>query len=157
MTSKGKVASLNSSPKVPAIARVSSISLTRNRFNDCIHKGSPELQAVAQAIRGLVKKLVPASAETINPWGIPTFSFHGPIALLMVGKHHVTFGFARGSSLDDRARLLEGTGKNLRHVKLKELADVRNPSLSKLILHAAKLNRATPLTNSMRPVKRKKA
>jgi hypothetical protein len=37
----------------------------------------------------------------------------------MVGKNHVTFGFHYGTSLDDPERLLEGTGKNLRHVKLR--------------------------------------
>jgi hypothetical protein len=156
MTSKSKAASRKRNPTEPVAAGASSTSLTRKRFNDCIQKGNPELQSVAQAIRRLVKKLLPASAETINPWGIPTFSFHGPIALLVVGKNHVTFGFTRGTSLDDPTRLLDGTGKNLRHVKLRELADVRNPSLGKLILHSANLNRATPLTNSMRPEKTKR-
>jgi hypothetical protein len=157
MTSKTKAASRKRNPTGPAAVRASSTSLTRKRFDDCIQKGNPELQSVAQAVRRLVKKLLPASVETINPWGIPTFSFHGPIALLMVGKNHVTLGFTRGTSLDDPARLLDGTGKNLRHVKLRELAEVRNPSLGKLILHSAKLNRETPLTDSMRPEKTKKA
>ena len=40
---------------------------------------------------------------------------------IIVGKNHVTLGFTRGTSLEDSAELLEGKGKNLRHVKVKEV------------------------------------
>ena len=119
-------------------------------FDACVRRGNPALESVAEELRRLVKKTVPGSRETINPWGIPTFDFHGPICLLMVGKNHVTFGFTRGTSLADAAKLLEGTGKNLRHVKLKETAQVRDPNLRRLIHEAAALNREKPLTPSMR-------
>ncbi|MGB6525100.1 MAG: DUF1801 domain-containing protein, partial [Candidatus Acidiferrales bacterium] len=78
----------------------------------------PQLRAVASALRSFVKKAVPRITETINPWGIPTFDANGPVCFFTVGKNHVTFGFARGTSLDNSSGLLEGTGKNLRHVKL---------------------------------------
>jgi hypothetical protein len=119
-------------------------------FEACVQRGNPVLKPVAEELRRLVKKAVPESSETINPWGIPTFDSHGPFCLLMVGKNHVTFGFSRGTSLTDSAGLLEGTGKNLRHVKLKELEQVRDLNLRKLIMEAAELNRTTPLTPSMR-------
>jgi hypothetical protein len=119
-------------------------------FDACVQRGNAALRPVAEELRRLVKKAVTGSRETVNPWGIPTFDFHGPICFLMVGKNHVTFGFTRGTSLTDSAELLEGTGKNLRHVKLKEMAQVRDPNLRRLILEAAALNRKTPLTASMR-------
>lgn len=134
--------------KAPA-RRLSSREVAKS-FDACVRRGNPALKYVAQELRRLVKNTVPGSRETINPWGIPTFDFHGPICLLMVGKNHVTFGFTRGTSLADPGRLLEGTGKNLRHVKLKETAQVRDPNLRRLILEAAALNRETPLTPSMR-------
>jgi hypothetical protein len=119
-------------------------------FDACVKRGNPALKPVADELRRLVKKMVPESRETINPWGIPTFDLHGPLCFLMVGKNHVTFGFTRGTSLTDVAGLLEGTGKNLRHVKLKDAEQVRDPNLRQLILEAAALNRETPLTPSMR-------
>jgi hypothetical protein len=119
-------------------------------FEACVQRGHPVLKPVAKELRQLVKKAVPESSETVNPWRIPTFDSHGPICFLMVGKKHVTFGFSRGTSLTDSAGLLEGTGKNLRHVKLRELEQVRDPNLRKLIVEAAELNRETPLTPSMR-------
>jgi len=40
-------------------------------------------------------------------------------AYVNVFKGHTNVGFFRGAYLDDPAGLLEGTGKNMRHVKLK--------------------------------------
>lgn len=42
-----------------------------------------------------------------------------PFAYVNVFKSHTNVGFFYGAHLDDPARLLEGTGKNMRHVKLK--------------------------------------
>jgi hypothetical protein len=36
---------------------------------------------------------------------------------------------------------LKGTGKNLRHVKLRSLEDLQNPALTKLLVAAMKLNK----------------
>ncbi len=111
-----------------------------------------ELGDVAQALRRLMKKLVPGTTESVNPWKIPTFESNGPMCFFTVGKNHVTFGFLRGTSLPDPAKLLEGTGKNLRHVKLRTLEDLREPALKKLILAAARLNKKEPM-EGMKPKK----
>jgi hypothetical protein len=42
-----------------------------------------------------------------------------PFAYVNVFKSHTNVGFFYGAYLDDPAGLLEGTGKNMRHVKLK--------------------------------------
>jgi len=109
-----------------------------------------KLKPLANGLRQLVRKTVPGSREAVNAWGIPTFDYHGPMCFMMVGKNHVTLGFTRGTSLEDSAELLEGTGKNLRHVKLKEVEQLRDANLRQLLLEAAALNEATPLTDSMR-------
>jgi hypothetical protein len=114
-----------------------------------------DLREVAEGLRKLMKKSVPGTRESVNPWKIPTFESSGPMCLFMVGKNHVTFGFLRGTSLPDPAELLEGTGKNLRHVKLRSLDDLRRPALKALILAAAKLNQKEP-TEGMRSKKRRK-
>jgi hypothetical protein len=46
---------------------------------------------------------------------------------------HVNVGFFRGSELDDPARLLEGTGKRMRHVKLRPGSEVDAAALTRLI------------------------
>ena len=114
-----------------------------------------ELRDVAEKLRKLVKKTVKGTKESVNSWKIPTFESNGPMCFFMVGKYHVTFGFLRGTSLPDPAGLLEGTGKILRHVKLRTAEDVSAPALKKLIEAAARLNKKEPM-ESMKAKKRAK-
>jgi hypothetical protein len=122
-------------------------------IDDYIAGCAPELHSAAQALRMLVKKAVPKSQEAVNPWRIPTFDFHGPLCFMMIGKSHITFGFPRGSWLKDSGALLEGTGKNLRHVKIKNPAQLKAAGLRELLQESAGLNRESPLGASMRPKK----
>ena len=46
---------------------------------------------------------------------------------------HVNVGFFRGAELADPAGLLEGTGKLMRHVKLRPGGDVDEKALTRLI------------------------
>ena len=48
-------------------------------------------------------------------------------------KRHVNVGFFYGAMLDDPAGLLEGSGKRMRHVKLKAGSEVRAGALRDLI------------------------
>jgi hypothetical protein len=106
---------------------------------------NPELRKVARALRNFVKEIVPGVKETVNAWGIPTFEAPNTFCFYMVGKNHVTFGFHFGTSLKDPERLLEGTGKNIRHVKLRTVAELEQKGLPGLVLAAARLNAKEPI------------
>ena len=56
-----------------------------------------------------------------------------PFAYVNVFRAHVNVGFFRGADLEDSTCLLEGTGKRMRHVKLKPDAAVDAAALSTLI------------------------
>ena len=62
----------------------------------------------------------------------------GDIPFFYVGVYtaHANVGFFQGASLPDPARLLQGAGKRMRHVKLKPGEPVDEVALKKLI-HAA--------------------
>ena len=62
-----------------------------------------------------------------------------PFAYVNVFKAHVNVGFFHGADLGDPARLLVGSGKHMRHVKLTVDADVDVAALEALI-HAAYLD-----------------
>ena len=74
----------------------------------------------------------------------------------MVGKEHVTFAFMRGAALPDPEKLLEGTGKSVRHVKLRSVADVKRPGVKQLIVKAATLNRKDPPLGMMVGMEKRK-
>jgi hypothetical protein len=104
----------------------------------------PKLQEIIRGLRDLVQEAVPEVTETVNPWGLPTFELNGPLCYFMAATKHITFGFPRGTSLDDPKGLLEGTGKNLRHVKLRNVEDLGREGLRELVEGAARLNRESP-------------
>jgi hypothetical protein len=53
-----------------------------------------------------------------------------------VFRAHVNVGFFRGDALPDPAGLLQGTGKRMRHVKLKPGVALAAPALEALIVAA---------------------
>jgi hypothetical protein len=56
-----------------------------------------------------------------------------PFAYVNVFRSHVNVGFFNRRALADPARLLQGTGKNMRHVKLKPESEVDEYALDDLI------------------------
>ena len=112
---------------------------------------------VARAVRSLVKKTVTGCEEYVNPWKIPTFDLNGPLCFYMVAKEHVVFGFMRGAMLRDPGKLLEGTGKYLRHLKLRSTGDVRRSEVTLLVKQAARLNRKAPVTGTKVQMKKNSA
>ena len=59
-----------------------------------------------------------------------------PFAYVNAFSSHVNVGFFRGAALPDPARLLQGTGKFMRHVKLRPDTDTNTAALSTLIAEA---------------------
>jgi hypothetical protein len=106
---------------------------------------SGNMKGALKGLRALVKKTLAGCEEYVNPWKIPSFDSNGTVCGFMTGKEHVTFIFLRGAALPDPEGLLEGTGKSVRHVKVRTAADVKKPGLKKLIVEAAKLNKREPM------------
>ncbi len=100
---------------------------------------NPQVEKIVRALRSLVKKVVPGTKETVNSWGIPAFEKGHPFCFYMAGKSHVSCGFHYGTSLRDPQKLLEGTGKNLRHVKLFAVQELSQKGLTELLREAARL------------------
>jgi Domain of unknown function (DU1801). len=65
-------------------------------------------------------------------------------------RDHVNVGFFRGAEIDDPKGLLEGTGRFMRHVKLRPERNVDAAALMKLIetAYADMKRRLTPRTSS---------
>lgn len=100
---------------------------------------SKEVQELAWKARDLIFSVAPDISETVYPqmkvirYGTDGNKMSGLVFGLMPTKNGVSLGFMHGASLPDPEKLLEGTGKNLRHVKLKTLEDVARPALRNLL------------------------
>ena len=97
----------------------------------------PEPQrSIVGRLRALVREVAPHLDERVK-WGKPTYG-RGTADLFSFVPHgaHVNLQVFNGAALGDAARLLEGTGKSLRHVKCRALADVDRPGLRGLLAEA---------------------
>lgn len=119
-------------------------SFTENgTFEDVIEDYSPDIQAIAREIRVLLADVMPGITEV--PWshqktvgygvGIKKMSEH--FCYIAPAKKHVNLGFMYGADLDDPQNLLQGTGKAMRHIKMKSLEDVQRPAVRELIEQAS--------------------
>jgi hypothetical protein len=113
-----------------------------DEFENLLKTNAPEAQQLARELRELLGRLVPQAKEKIYPgWGVADFQLRGQRDFLSIGpqKKYVNLYFMRGSELPDPAGLLEGSGKSMRHVKIKSHEDLQNPALKALVETASRL------------------
>ena len=116
---------------------------------DTYVKKAGKFSGVAKAVRALVKKTAAGCEEYVSPWKIPAFDSNGPLCVYLVQKEHVTLAFLRGAILPDPEKLLEGTAKGVRNLKLRSVAEVKRPGVKRLISEAVKLNKKDPPSGKM--------
>ena len=94
---------------------------------------SDELGAIAQRWFEAMRESGDDVRELLHD-GHPTACVgDAAFAYVNVFKAHVNVGFFRGAEIADPEHLLEGTGKFMRHVKLRPECDVNGRALMKLI------------------------
>jgi hypothetical protein len=92
-----------------------------------------ELGAIAHQWFEVMRKCGDEVRELLHD-GCPTACLgDAPFGYVNVFTSHVNVGFFHGASLPDPARLLQGDGKFMRHVKLKPGRPANTAALSKLI------------------------
>lgn len=93
------------------------------QVTDYINEASGEQKRIMERIRELIKESVPNSTEEFK-WSRPVFRNEKDFAYLKHAKKYITLGFFNFEKLRDEDNRLEGTGKDMRHVKLTTLNDV---------------------------------
>src|SRR5277367_1389889 len=92
-----------------------------------------ELGAMAHEWFEVMRKCGDEVREILHD-GCPTACLgDAPFAYVDAFTSHVNVGFFHGASLADPARLLQGSGKRMRHVKLRPGTATDTAALSKLI------------------------
>src|ERR1051326_4980595 len=57
---------------------------------------------------------------------------------IAVYSKHVNLGFNEGATLDDPKGILQGNGRQIRHITIKSVADIKRPELRAYIRRAKK-------------------
>lgn len=101
--------------------------------NAYIEGVDPALRPLFREVRAFVRRNAPSLHERL--WmGLPSYGD----AVLYIADHtrHINLGFNQGAHLTDPDGLLEGTGKDLRHAKIRAKTDL-TPALARLVKRAA--------------------
>jgi hypothetical protein len=109
--------------------------MRNEQVTDYIENAPSPHKEILAALRGLIENAVPDATEAFK-WGQPVYGKKKDFCYLKAAKSHVNLGFMNHEVLNDPDGLLEGTGKSMRHVKLRSLADV-NAKLFKSWIKAA--------------------
>ena len=109
------------------------------KANEWFESLGDEIAPLAAELRDLILAAVPDATEVIK-WGTPVYEKEGmSICSLRAAGGYVALQFGTiGTSLDDPDRLLEGTGKKMRHVKVRTRSDIKKGLFTGWIKEAAR-------------------
>lgn len=94
---------------------------------------------VAKELRQVILAASRELTEEVK-WGWPCYTADGKcVCGFMDMKTSVNFVLYVGAELDDPDGLIEGTGKLMRHVKLRGVEDIRKPAFMKFIKESIRL------------------
>lgn len=99
------------------------------QVTEYIENAPPEQKEIMERVRSIIHENIEDVVENYK-WSRPIFSLNHDFAYLKNAKKHVTLGFFSFEKINDKYNQLEGTGKDMRHIKLKTMDDV-DPALLK--------------------------
>jgi hypothetical protein len=108
-------------------------------FDQIIEGCDPSIAAIASALKARIKAMHGDHVEIVWPrmriasYGIGPKKMSEHYAYIAPQTKHVNLGFYHGAALKDPSGLLDGAGKNLRHIKIRSLAEVSKKDLGDLL------------------------
>jgi len=118
------------------------VKQTHGTFQDILKVASPALRPVCESLHNLVTSLHAGCVEVVWPklkiasFGVGPKKMTQHYAYIAVQSSHINLGFYHGTSLADPTGLLEGTGKELRHIKIHDLASAERATVASLLRQA---------------------
>lgn len=108
-------------------------------FDEAISGASDQVEEIARKLKGLIIEVYPEVVEV--PWpkqriigyGIGPKKMSEHFCYIAVQVDYANLGFYYGAELPDPTGLLDGTGKNLQHVKVRKAEQVDQPDLHDLL------------------------
>jgi len=100
----------------------------------------PQLSSIALALREIVLEEAPEAIESlVNGYAVAIgFSFTGKplkdgFCHIVTYSTHVNLGFNRGAELPDPDKALEGSGKSIRHIGIRNHEDLDRPLVRRFL------------------------
>jgi hypothetical protein len=99
---------------------------------------SPEVQAATRAIRAVVQEAMPERDERVD-FGNKLIAYGWSMRMrdllfaIIPHRAHVNLQLADGAELPDPTGIVEGTGKRIRHVKIRSIEQANSEPVRSLI------------------------
>lgn len=112
---------------------------TYGSFEDAMSGANDLVKAIADQLRQLILDVYPDAIELpwpkqhIASYGVGPKKMREHFCYIGVQRNYANLGFYYGAHLSDPEQLLEGTGNNLRHIKIKTVDDVDRPAIRQMI------------------------
>lgn len=95
-----------------------------NQVSEYIENAPLEQKEIMNILRHLIHQNIQDVVEDFK-WNRPIFKTTKEFAYFLANKNYLTLGFTKNfEKLDDPNKILEGTGKTMRHIKLKKTSDI---------------------------------
>jgi hypothetical protein len=112
---------------------------SQGTFEEALSGSSSHVREIAERLRALIIDIYPEVVEV--PWpkqkiigyGVGPKKMSEHFCYIGAYRAHVNLGFYYGAELPDPQGLLEGTGKNLRHAKVRNKESADQPALRDLL------------------------
>ncbi len=115
-----------------------------NEFKEMLATASANVADLARQAKALIQDVMPDVVEVvwlnqrISGYGVGPKKMSEQFCYIALFKERINLGFYYGSDLPDPQNLLDGSGKNLRHVKISHSEQLENPALRQLVVAASK-------------------
>jgi len=111
--------------------------MTKDKEVDAyIANAAAEHKEILTTLRALIEKSVPNATEHFK-WSQPVYETKKGFCYLKSTKKHVNLGFMNFGKIDDPENLLEGTGKSMRHIKIRSMEDIREEVFGEMLRQGA--------------------
>ena len=98
--------------------------ISKKEFESYLSATPESIRGLLIGLRGILLKNFPDFDEAFK-WGNPVYSADQNLCYIASSKNHMKLGFfVHGPKLDDPEELIEGTGKKMRHYKIRSKDDL---------------------------------
>ena len=111
-------------------------------FEDLLAITGEDFKSIAIRLKEIILDIHPDTCEVVRigdraaTYGVGPKKMSEGYVYIMPHKNWINLGFYKGAHLADKYELMEGTGKSLRHIKIRSLTDANRPEIQQLLFCA---------------------
>jgi hypothetical protein len=115
----------------------------KDGFEEIVSQASTEVENLVRRAQALIEEIMPEVVKVAWPtqniigYGVGPKKMSEQFCYIAVFKERINLGFYYGADLADPDHLLEGSGQMMRHIKISQPEQLKNPAVRDLIQAAS--------------------